>query len=67
MALTAIVDVTKTPITLTIVSDKRKVSVTVTSAGETATGTATYPLNITDASRTWTKVSDDGTTAVYSA
>lgn len=67
MALTATVDVSKTPITLTIVSDKRLISVSVTSAGDTATGTATYPLTIVDAARTWAKVSDDGKTAVYSS
>jgi hypothetical protein len=65
MALTATVDVTATPITLTIKSDKRKVEVSVTSAGETATGTALFPIKITDASRTWTLKSDDGSTAVY--
>jgi len=67
MALTATVDVTKTPITLTVVSDKRKISVSVTSAGETATGTAVFPVQITDGSRTWTQKSDDGTTAIYTA
>ncbi len=67
MALTAAVDLTKTPITLTVTSDKRKVAVTVTSAGETATGSATFPITVTDTSgRVWTVVSDDGATAVYS-
>ena len=66
MALTATVDLTKSPILLTVVSDKRKVAVSVSSAGETATGTATYPVTITDTSgRVWSLKSDDGATAVY--
>jgi hypothetical protein len=66
MALTATVDLSVTPPTLTVTSDKRKVSVEVTSAGETATGTATYPVNVTDSSgRAWTLSTDDGATAVY--
>lgn len=66
MALTAAVDLAVTPPKLTVVSDKRKVSVSVQTAGETATGTATFPVLITDnGGRTWTKVSDDGVTAVY--
>lgn len=68
MALTATLDLTKTPAELTIVSDKRKVTVTVTSAGDTATGTATYPVTVTDdTGRVWTSQSDDGTTAVYTS
>lgn len=65
MALTASVDVTKTPAELTVVSDKRQVEVTVTAAGETAVGTAVFPVKVTDEDRTWTKKSDDGVTAVY--
>ena len=66
MALTATVDLTKTPITLTVVSSKRLVSVSVTSAGETAVGTAEFPITLTDSTgRAWTSVSDDGRTAVY--
>ena len=66
MALTATVDLTKTPITLTVVSAKRLVNVTVASAGETAVGTATFPITLTDTTgRVWTSVSDDGKTAVY--
>lgn len=69
MALTATIDITKNPIELTVTSDKRKVQVTVTTAGETATGTATYPVNITDTSgRVWTLkagTTDNGITAVY--
>ena len=67
MAITANLDLTKSPIELTVVSDSRKVTVSVKSAGETATGTATFPVVVTDASRTWTKKTDDGTTAVYTA
>lgn len=66
MALTATIDLTLTPPTLTVVSDKRVVKVTVSAAGDTATGTATFPITVTDDSgRTWTVKSDDGTTAVY--
>lgn len=66
MALTGKIDLTKTPIELTVTSDKRKVAVTVTAAGETATGTATFPVTVTDASgRAWTQKSDDGSVAVY--
>ena len=64
--LTATVDLTKTPPTLTVVSDKRVVAVTVTSAGETAVGSAQYPLIISDLVRTWKPVSDDGKTAILS-
>ena len=67
MALTATVNITVVPATLTVVSDKRRVAVTVTAAGETATGTATYPVVVTDAVRTWTPKSDDGITAVYTS
>ena len=64
--LTATVDLTKNPPTLTVVSDKRVVAVTVTTAGETATGSAQYPLVITDLVRIWKPVSDDGKTAILS-
>jgi hypothetical protein len=67
MAITASVDITKTPIELTVTSDKRTVSVSVTTAGETAVGTATFPIVVTDATRTWTKKTDDGHVAVYTA
>lgn len=67
MALTATVDITKTPITLTVVSAKRVVNVTVTAAGETAIGAARFPITLTDSTgRVWTVVTDDGATAVYS-
>lgn len=65
MALTATVDLTKTPPILTVVSDKRIVSVSVTAAGETAVGTATFPIVVSDALRVWKQISDDGKTAVY--
>lgn len=66
MALTAKVDTTVTPVTLTVVSDRRKVSVSVTSAGETATGTAAYPVVVSDTSgKVWTVQTDDAVTAVY--
>jgi hypothetical protein len=63
--LTGTLDATKTPPTLTIVSNKRVLSVTVASAGDTLTVTGAYPITITDAVHTWTKSADDGTTAVY--
>lgn len=66
MALSATIDLTATPIKLTVVSDKRIVAVEVTAANETATGTATFPVTITQTGgRTWTLQSDNGTTAVY--
>lgn len=66
MALTATIDITKSPIELKVVSDKRVVAVTVTAAGETATGSAVFPVTITDAGgKTWTKKTDDNTTAIY--
>lgn len=66
MALSVAVDTSKNPIELKVVSDKRQVEVTVTTAGETATGTATFPIKITDSSgRVWTLKSDDGATAIY--
>ena len=66
MALNATVDVSTTPIRLTVTSDQRVVEVTVTAAGETAEGSAVFPITVTDNSgRTWTKQSDDGVTAVY--
>lgn len=68
MALSAKLDISKTPMTLTVTSDKRVVAVSVTAAGETATGSATFPVAVTDDSgREWTKKSDDGVTAVYTA
>ena len=66
MALTASINLAKTPPELTVTSDKRKVTVSVQSAGETAVGTAVFPVTVTDDSgRAWTRKSDDGTTAIY--
>lgn len=66
MALTAAVDINATPPKLTVTSNRRRVSGTVTSAGDTANYVALFPVTITDDSgRVWTNVSDDGTTAVY--
>lgn len=68
MALTATVDITTTPVTLTVTSDRRKITGTVTSQGETATYTATFPVTITDTTgRVWTGRSDDGVKAVYTS
>lgn len=63
--LTASVNTTVTPATLTVTSDRRHVSVEVHCAGETATATGSFPVQIVDSDRTWEQVSDDGTTAVY--
>lgn len=66
MAITAKIDTTKTPIELIVTSDKRKIALTATVAGESATATAVFEPGIKDDSgRVWTKKSDDGTTAVY--
>lgn len=65
--LTASVDLSKSPIELTVVSDKRLVSVQVSAVGETATATGTFPIRLTDADRTWKLKTDDGKTAVYTA
>lgn len=68
MALSASVNLSVSPAELTVKSDKRVVEVTVSAAGETATGKATFPVKVTDASgRVWTVKSDDGATAVYTA
>lgn len=68
MALTASVDLTQTPIRLTVVSDRRKVSGTVTVGGETANYSASFPVSISDDSgRVWSVFSDDGATAVYTS
>lgn len=67
MTISAKVDLTVTPITLTVVSDKRLVSVQVSAVGDTATATGQFPVTVSDSSgRVWTVKSDDGTTAVYS-
>lgn len=66
MTITAKIDTTVTPATLTITSDKRKVSVLVTAVGETVTATGQFAVTEVDASgHVWTPKSDDGTTAVY--
>lgn len=66
MTLSANLDLTKTPPTLTVVSDRRKLSVDVTAVGETVKCTGTFDVTVTDDSgRVWTKKTDDGSTAVY--
>ena len=68
MALKGSFDLTKNPIECTVVSDRRKVSVDVSSAGDTLTLTGQFPIKITDSSgRVWTVKSDDGATAVYTS
>ena len=65
--LTATIDLTKTPIELTVMSDMRVVSVQVSAVGETATATGRFGVKLTDTDRTWALKSDDGKTAVYTA
>lgn len=68
MALTASINLSKSPAELTVTSDKRKVAVSVSAAGETATGTAIFPVTVSDDSgRVWSRKSDDGTTAIYTS
>jgi hypothetical protein len=56
------------PLTLTVTSDKRKISGNVTVAGETANYTGAFePVVTDDSGRKWTKTTDDQTTAVYTA
>lgn len=66
MALTGSLDLTKTPAVLTVVSDRRKESVDIHSAGDDLTLTGNWPVAVSDSSgRVWTVQSDDGVTAVY--
>lgn len=66
MSLSASLDLNATPPTLTVVSDRRKVSVNVTVLGETVNASGLFPVTVTDSSgRVWTQKSDDGTTAVF--
>lgn len=66
MSLTATVNITAVPPTLTVVSDRREVKGTVTVGGETASYTARFPIAVVDDSgRSWTPKSDDGVTAVF--
>lgn len=66
MSLTAKVDITTTPYTLTVTSDRRHVKGTTLVAGETATFDAVLePVVKDDSGRVWTKKSDDGAVAVY--
>lgn len=67
--LTAKLDLTVTPNTLTVTSDKRIVSVDVTVLGETVKAEGRFPITIKDARTAviWTLKSDNGTTAVYTA
>lgn len=66
MALTASVDLTKNPAELTVVSDRRRVTVNVHAAGDDAVATGAYPVTVSDSSgRVWTVKSDDAVTAVY--
>lgn len=68
MALTATINTSTTPPTLTVQSDRRKVKGTITSAGDTATYEAQFPVTIADdTGRVWTAVSDDGVTAVFTS
>ena len=71
MALSASVNITVNPYTLTIVSDKRvlHISGSVHAAGDDAAyvADAVFPITIQDdQNHSWSKVSDDNQTAVYS-
>lgn len=68
MALTAKVDLTVTPNTLTVTSDKRVVyKGTAAVGGETVSYSAYLEPTITDSTgKVWVKKSDDGVVAVYS-
>jgi hypothetical protein len=69
MAISAIIDTSVSPFTLTVVSDSRTVTIggTVSAGGESAPYSAqvAWPVTFDGDSHVWTKVSDDGTTAVY--
>lgn len=68
MALSVSIDITKSPIEMTVTSDSRELAVEVKAAGETASGTVVFPVTITNAGgRTWTKKSDDNRVAVYTS
>lgn len=67
MALSATIDATASPMTLTVVSDARHVEVEVRTGGETIAATGARPVFVVDADREWTLVDDDGATAVYTA
>jgi len=72
MALSASVDISKSPLELTVRLDsalaaKRTVDVDITILGETVHAAAVFPIKVVDAERTWTIKSDDGTVAVYTA
>jgi hypothetical protein len=60
---------TANPATVIVKTDPtspRNVVLTATDRGSTATVNAIYPVQLTDSSgRAWSKVSDDGLTAVY--
>lgn len=59
-------DFTKSPVTVTVTSDKRKITLTATAAGETASAVAIWPLTFTDDSgHVWTKGTDNGLSVVY--
>jgi hypothetical protein len=65
--LTANVDLTKTPIELTVVSDRRVIDFDVHSAGETTTAYGVWPIRFEETDRVWKLKSDDKKTAVYTA
>lgn len=68
MALTAKIDMTVTPATLTVTAAAadRAVSVTVTSGGQTATAKGTWPVAVVDdGGHVWTLKTDDHVTAVF--
>lgn len=68
MALTARIDTSSIPATLTVTAAAadRAVSVTVRSGGQTAAASGTWPVVVVDDSgHVWTVKSDDHVTAVF--
>lgn len=63
--LTASVDTTKTPLELTVTRPPVHGEVTV--LGETISFEGVLAIKVTDAERTWTLKTDNGTTALYTA
>lgn len=64
MALNATLNESVTPNALTVVSDRRKI--TITAAGDTMV--VAHPIKITDtAGAVWTVKTDDGATAVFTS
>ena len=65
MALTGSLDLTATPPTLTVTSNKRHAKVTVQSAGEELVLEGDWPITAKDADHKWVIAEDDGVTTVF--